>query len=444
MHMENKIKELKRNREAIIIAEIGALLHDLGKCSQKFLRRHLKIASEEERKYKHQDIIKYDKEFLLKAGLQEFFERPMLNYIDPSSHLSERVIRNWGIGDISIEDIIKKHERYSPKRNEKLLAFVQIADRKDSADDRFMPIATQEKETFISTVFGVERKIEGKKIDICRKEFYYKLSTLLNSSRDFQEIRKEIFKEWQSIAVHTIAETRRAANDVTLWDHSYMTASIMKTLLAHDILSDFSLEVLERGEVKKHFSFKLRILGIGWNIQNFIGESNDLVGITGREKIIENVKSSLKNLLEFEIPLGNCVYEDENHLCFLVPKNIDNIMEDIEKEIFFRVTDISNHSVIPIIELGEASAYPSIMIPKIIAKLENLTKIPIVMENGLNNILVNFGWNSSIKEVCVECKKRPRMNDREICDYCYSLKVIGIGKLKEEMQISTDKFIETL
>lgn len=84
--------------------------------------------------------------------------------------ITSHIINQWNLDQISIKDFIEKHDGAEPKT--KLIAFMQIADKKDSADDRNMPLAKQEKETCISSVFGKEGKLDEEDLDNARKSFY--------------------------------------------------------------------------------------------------------------------------------------------------------------------------------------------------------------------------------------------------------------------------------
>ena len=56
---KERIENLKKYRSAIIYGEIGALIHDLGKCHSKFLLSKLKNSGVS---YSHLDILDYEDE----------------------------------------------------------------------------------------------------------------------------------------------------------------------------------------------------------------------------------------------------------------------------------------------------------------------------------------------------------------------------------------------
>lgn len=62
-----KLKKLVEHRDAILLAEIGALIHDLGKLNKLFIEQHAK-ENEGKIDYQHGDIIDVDSERVNKIG----------------------------------------------------------------------------------------------------------------------------------------------------------------------------------------------------------------------------------------------------------------------------------------------------------------------------------------------------------------------------------------
>lgn len=61
-----KLKKLMEHRDAILLAEIGALIHDLGKLNKLFIEQHAK-ENEGKIDYRHGDII--DDKFAKSLGV---------------------------------------------------------------------------------------------------------------------------------------------------------------------------------------------------------------------------------------------------------------------------------------------------------------------------------------------------------------------------------------
>jgi len=178
---------------------------------------------------------------------------------------------------------------------------------------------------------------------------------------------------------------------------------------------------------------KVNILGVGWDASRILGEAQDLLGISGRERLIEKVKEKVKDILEFEIPIGNCIYEDNNSVCFLVPENIDLVLAEIKRKVVSEVAELSDGVIIPAICINkEANPYPSELITEVLEELNKRAKAPISQEKiEIRDIKWIKEWNG-IKEgeVCVECGKRPRMKDRDICWRCQEFRIDGLKEIK--------------
>lgn len=106
----------------------------------------------------------------------------------------------WNLNQISIKDFIEKHERTEPKT--KLIAFMQIADKKDATDDRNMPLLKQDRDTYISSIFGKEKIINDDELDKARENFYMELSSIWKSyktQRNMQRFRKEVYDAFDKL-----------------------------------------------------------------------------------------------------------------------------------------------------------------------------------------------------------------------------------------------------
>ncbi|HIE14482.1 TPA: hypothetical protein EYP70_04345, partial [Candidatus Bathyarchaeota archaeon] len=120
---------------------------------------------------------------------------------------------------------------------------------------------------------------------------------------DLSKIIKERSKLLDTLEYHffkALGMTARAANDVTLWDHSYMTASIMKALMAYRIL-DSNFIVESRRDIINVKPFK--IFAIGWDFFGFIEQSHKISDVTGRIGIINEIKKEIKSIIEEEYAL---------------------------------------------------------------------------------------------------------------------------------------------
>jgi len=442
------LEKLKQHRSTIAILEIASLLHDIGKCDNRFPKKQMQDEKDE---YDHLSILEYDKKLIEDTKLNDLFFSNNFEEICKERPPNNDIIDKWSLKSASIASFIKKHEKTEEEKKTKkenpetkLIALLRISDKKDSSDDRNMPIAKQAQSTYASTVFGKETKISD--LDKLREEFYKELSEAWQEYKNqpnTKKFRKRVILAFKKMD-NVIAETRRAANDVSLWHHSYATASIMKALLSGDILTDFSTKLEDLIPTDNHRDVKLKILGIGWNANKFLAESQSLSGLIGRKRLIAKFKRRLKVLLEFDCPVGNLIYEDQDSLCFLVSDKIDEtILRCLTEKIIETVNQITEGSIIPIVELSKDEPYPNKIMHRVITNLKKKATIPLqdkIMPQWVHN------WNreANSDEVCAQCGKRPKSKNEELCKFCIERIREGASNLLKKAIVSPHVYKETV
>jgi len=113
-----------------------------------------------------------------------------------------------------------------------------------------------------------------------------------------------------------LGETRRPANDVTLWDHCYSTASLYKAALTK-VLLEKALD--EEYEFPSPSTIGWRFLRVGVDGLDFFGQAHHVTDMLGRRDALVQILDEVRRKLEIEHPLGNEVYRDENGSVFIMP-----------------------------------------------------------------------------------------------------------------------------
>lgn len=230
----------------------------------------------------------------------------------------------------SIGDFIEKHHKTWNNKTPDLVELLKApigADGIDSEIDKGAVINLGQQissDNSISTAFGHEyEQIKLINLKKYRDKFILDLEKSLNyiknngehlSFEDWLRIRKGILDSTESHFKKSLGETRRSANDVTLWDHSYSVASLFKSSLAHKIM----------GGKEAPVQMKWRLLSIHFDGPGFWMMSKHIGDILGRKSILKKAMDAVKQLLEVYMPIGNQVYEDENGIVFLVPESVDD------------------------------------------------------------------------------------------------------------------------
>lgn len=312
----------------IILAEIGALIHDIGKLSREFIIQQSVECSDDKNfskdcKFKHEQILKTP-DFLGHSITNLFKDSQWQNLlkINTLSQLkqSPNNLGHFISGHTNLESGIG------------LLALITRCDQVDSGIDKGMLQDTAKQKvnsTFIASAFGYENiklpinlqyNMDG--FEPLRKELVSKiyplLSGILKNKKISDKAREQIFKEIYKAYKKALGETRRSANDVTLWDHAFSVASLLKASLAQVILTNKWPSNLR--------DLKWRILRITFNGMRFIDQSLSIPDLKAKLDILNRSLNRIKWLLEFEYPIGNEIYRDENGSAFVVP-DISNLLE---------------------------------------------------------------------------------------------------------------------
>jgi len=324
------VERLIEHRSGLLFAEIGALVHDLGKLSEEFVGS--KSEDQNYKWFKHEDILKY----------QNFLSDQLVNFLkDKTNSIMQIFDTLYGeIKKISVNfpkdknkisfygQFISKHDS-----GQKLFPIDLLtppgADGVDSGIDKMIAesgLTKQRKEhTYIATAFGYEKeKIILDDLKSIRDHYADKLYNILmelknnpDNIQNWINQRKELFRETHKAFLNALGETRRPANDVTLWDHSFSVASLFKAALTEILLTNW----------KDSKEINWRLLSVSFDGVGFCHSSWKIGDVLGRKELIKRILDVYKDVLEVIIPIGNEIYRDENGSVFLLPA----CMEDLEE-----------------------------------------------------------------------------------------------------------------
>ena len=358
-----------KEKRLILWAEIGALLHDVGKLSNVFLeyRRGWQDGSEVESPAAREffgshwhfkndphdpDTVEPDKKFLdfdEKHGvLKDFASLDKLLRSPTFKELADSF--PWGI---SIKDLIDEHTSENPKND--FIKILRTSDQKDAAENRNNPLYSREQrgeKTWRSSPFGQETELACDQ-DAKRKALYAQLDNLLpeylialskpeafsSLLKETGELRNKILHSFKIAYAGGISDTCRPANDISLWDHAYGTACLFKALVAYVALkfnlSDPSLPTDERFKravkefgTKEFDQARFALLGFAWDGLSYIEKGEKIGDSVGRARQLDQLKERLRSLVEVRYCLGNYIYEDENGVYFLIP-HLESILETV-------------------------------------------------------------------------------------------------------------------
>lgn len=377
---------LVRNRNALLLAELAALLHDLGKLSVAF------VASKTEPQGEH-----FDHDKILGTG----FLPPQLDEL-----LKALIVRvnAAGVGqdqEASFADFIELHHD-SPAGApgflvQLLSARSRGADGADSGVDKGTPGRKQRPgKAYQASAFGIEKSFEPEVLELLRLALADGLERLLNSAQLSPELRSCLAAESgrmgivvekdkvvlgsivlpigdiptaqtvapvnpvttisletlravrrlvQAIFQQGLGETRRAANDVTLWDHAFSVASLYKAALAGMLLE---------GKSRAPATVRWRFFPVGWDGLRLIAKGHKIGDSLGYREMLREAQDAVSDIVEFEWAIGNEAYRDENGIYFVLPvlddrKLQSNCERDLGTAIRRRVLQVTDGEVVPVL-----------------------------------------------------------------------------------------------
>jgi len=237
---------IEMHRDGILTGEIGALLHDIGKLHPDFVKsKSVEKAAPD-----------------IHAQIDNFLKSELVEQIKNS-----KFDMSIGSEKSNIYNLITQHhEKDEKKIVDDIVKLLKGSDQKDSADDKGVVRKKQHlDDTWIASPFGYKKE----KIDlVCFQKRFEDLEdnltglfrSYISGTMSLTCFRESLINALKAYFSHALGETRIPSNDVTLWDHSYSTASLFKSLLA--------AKVCGVGIDQKNPQW--RIFGICWDGIDFI------------------------------------------------------------------------------------------------------------------------------------------------------------------------------
>jgi hypothetical protein len=377
------LKKLENFRDALLLAEMAAWLHDFKKCSDENVV-----------------VQAYDRPNNAQGLKKEFIDTDLIPN-PPDIHLLNNTI--------SFNELVKKGGRGND--NDMTQHWITRAMRrchkaahieKEDPDD-INTSRQQVHDTRLSNPFGFEgNPLNGLTNKL--KSIPYELTN-----------RYLFLKKIHSAFVCAPGDTRRPENEVTLWDWSFVVAALYKAAIAKAVLTNI---FVNPSQISWKL-FSIRFAGL-----EYLQNSQRISDLLARREIIQDSLNRVKNLLEEEYPLAMEVYRDENGSVYVFP-DIENLLlykdengrslRDIILNCFDEGTVKSNPTLSLNGELVPALNEDNLL-DKWRAQLPNRTyELPPMKKHLYKRIFLQNSayeviewWSSHQEEVCIVCGMRPQ------------------------------------
>ncbi|OPX77300.1 MAG: hypothetical protein A4E44_00096 [Methanosaeta sp. PtaB.Bin018] len=399
------LKVLQDNRDALLLAEVAAHLHDVGKLSSQFIDQMSRLPSAGCSSFEHESAPEKIHGFVDSAFLSAFKAKNPLRW--------EQIPKNEQIGQLL--DLILHHDKR--KHAAFLVRLLNRCDGSDSGADKGttskggLPKDAKQgyADTFLASAFGNEaQKLNPTELDTVREKLTcYVGSELTKIASERYKILKLVRASYED----SLAETRRAANDVTLWCHSYSVATLYKTSLA---------TLLVNGKLDIN-NLRWRLLRVNFDVLGLYAKAVKIADLLGYRRAVDDACAAVKQLVEEEYPLGNEVYRDTTGIYFTFP-DLD-LPADLAQEIRSRVEGVEMELAPRIVITVGDGATAAEQLKGILGKARKEALDALAQPFDSQNLSACWQqqWTTvgaGQWEVCPVCRLRPMKEGQEACETC--------------------------
>ncbi|MCS7249285.1 MAG: hypothetical protein NZ840_13755, partial [Anaerolineales bacterium] len=208
-----------------------------------------------------------------------------------------------------------------------------------------------------------------------------------------------------------LGDTRRSANDVTLWDHSYSVATLFKSALAYAVLA---------GWTNSPRDVRWRLLRVNFDVLALFAKATRIPDLLGYQRAVDQACAEVKRLIEEEYPLGNEVYRDTTGIYFTFP-DLD-LPAELDAEIRRRVEQVEPELAVRVAVTVGDGATAQDQLKTILGKARRAAQAELkdsFTSATLSKTLRDAWQNKEISaELCPICRLRPNAEDEDACQEC--------------------------
>ena len=379
---------LSQNRNALLLAEVAALLHDWQKCID------MAVASQ------------WSKNPLLASTSKPSQWKGRGSYLQPGifdSALSSIRLQLASCPSIDLKTLCKEgRDPSSAKTHSNPLVSLLGACHAQAHVDKELGENEQITEAcdWISTAFGFE---DTQPVDL--------LQPLLNKVRPLLQVpcsnRTNLLSKIREVFSNAWGDTRRPINEVTLWDWGYAVSALYKSVLA--------AKLIQAG------TSRWRLLRINFDVLALYAKAIKVADLLGYQRVVDKACETVKQLVEEEYPLGNEIYRDSTGIYFTFP-DLD-LPPDLAQEIRCRVEavemELAPRIAVTVGNGSTAAAQLKGILGK--ARREALEALAQPFDSQQLSACWQQQWTTvgaGQWEVCPVCRLRPMPEKAEACEHC--------------------------
>jgi hypothetical protein len=452
----SSLKVLQDNRDAMLLAELAAWLHDVGKFCNLHIEAHT-IGGQRKWSNDHaykavldnpRSVIRLSKAAssiskpgalnnvlnaqspkaadFISAALKGFLQSKIISLFSESYYLGELIM----LGTPGFATDSHRSQLLDGKSGW-LAAVLGVCHNEAHVDKEDPPQNQGDQkwpDVFISTAFGYEK--QKVVLDTSPESLDSRLRNL-----PIPQARDKLLEELS----FGLGDTRRPVNEVVLSDWGWMVASLLKSACGGALLTNQQSGIRQWKNWKDKLidhDLRWRLLRVNFDVLSLYAKAVKIGDLLGYQRAVEQACASVKKLVEEEYPLGNEIYRDSTGIYFTFPDL--ELPTDLKQEIR-RCVEAVEPELAPRIDVtvgkgNTASEQLKSILSKAHTEAQQELKQPFDAQN-LNQYWKDK-WEEAQREpgkweVCPVCSLRPKREDREICETC---KTRRRGRMQEWLQ----------
>lgn len=245
--------------------------------------------------------------------------------------------------------------------------------------------------------------------------------------------REQIIKAFE----RGLGDTRRPINEVTLADWSEIVAALFKSGLAGAVLDNNRPKIGQwkswRDKIIDH-DLRWRLLRVNFDVLDLYAKAVKIGDLLGYKRVVDEACEAVKKLIEEEYPLGNEIYRDSTGIYFTFPDL--SLPADLAQEIRRRVEEVEMELAPRIaVDQGDGSTATE-QLKGILGKARGEAQNELAQPFDSQNL--SACWQQQWRtvgpgkcEICPVCGLRPKREDRDVCKTCERRRSSRIVKWKE-------------
>ncbi|HOT93138.1 MAG TPA: CRISPR-associated protein Csx11 [Anaerolineae bacterium] len=446
------------NREALLLAEVAALLHDVGKLNDAHIK-HVSGQNQWANDDGYKVVVDNPQQVVrlshvaanirkpdivnnvlnarspkaadfLPTALKESLETLRVSVLNQDYSLAELIM--LGMPGFAIHQsrsqLLDGKDGWLPA----LLGVCHSVAHVDKED----PIGGVQPlpDVLTSNAFGYEQ--QAFVLGDPQKSLDTRLSTLAIDSSNLAATRKKILETLE----YGLGDTRRPTNEVSLADWSAIVASLFKTALAGAVFTGTQPNIRGwlswKDKIIDH-DFHWRLLRVNFDVLGLYAKAVKIADLLGYQRAVEQACEAVKKLVEEEYPLGNEVYRDTTGIYFTFP-DLD-LPADLAQEIRRRIETIEPELAPRIaVTVGDGQTATE-QLKGILAKARREALEALAQPFDSQNL--STCWQQQWEtvgdgrwEICPVCRLRPMEEGREACEHCEQRRQSRIAEWKQNPQ----------